>query len=174
LLSLAIGRGLKLATPGAALAAKKDVHVLKGFVALSPRIGRATGRMDKSVPFYDLYYLWSLERVAMLYDLQLIGGKDWYRWGAESLVGNQARGGWWTGMSPLSEWAGRKNYDYRASLSTAFALLFLKRSHPMKDLTPKLALTGARLNESIAGLGPGEKYPLRALTSSGPSRNGEP
>jgi hypothetical protein len=174
LMGLAIGRGLQLVTPGAALPANKDVHVLKGFAALSPRVGRPTGRMDKFVPFYDLYYLWSLERVAMLYDLQLIGGKDWYRWGAESLVGNQTPGGWWTGMSPLTEWAGRRNYDYRASLSTAFALLFLKRAHPMKDLTPKLALTGAKLNESISALRPGDKYPIRALATSGPSRDREP
>ncbi|MGH7225304.1 MAG: hypothetical protein ACRELF_18940, partial [Gemmataceae bacterium] len=138
LMGLAIGRGLRLATPGAGIGAKKDVHVLRGLAALSRRIGRPTGRMDKPVPFYDLYYLWSLERVAMLYDLRTIGDKDWYRWGAESLVANQARGGSWTGMSPNLEWAGKKNYDYRATLTTAFALLFLKRSHPMKELTSKL------------------------------------
>lgn len=173
LMGLAIGRGLRLVTPGDAVGAKKDVHVLKGLAALSPRIGRPTGRWDKSVPFYDLYYLWSVERVAMIYDLQLIVGKDWYRWGAESLVGNQKRDGWWGGMSPLAEWAGRKNYDYKASLSTAFALLFLKRAHPMKDLTPKLALTGAKLNESVAGLQREDKFPVRFL-SSDPSRSREP
>jgi hypothetical protein len=28
----------------------------------------------------DLYYLWSLERVAVIYDLKMIGGQDWYAW----------------------------------------------------------------------------------------------
>ncbi len=31
----------------------------------------------------NLYFLWSLERVAMLYDLKTIGGKDWYAWARE-------------------------------------------------------------------------------------------
>ena len=174
LMGLAIGRGLQLATPGAGIGAKKDVHVLKGLAALSRRIGRPTGRMDGPAPFYDLYFLWSVERVAMLYDLRTIGDKDWYRWGAESLVANQARGGWWTGMSPHAEWTGKKNYDYRATLTTAFALLFLKRSHPMKELTPKLPLRGEKLNAGIAGLRPGDKFPVRAAPSSGPSRAGQP
>ncbi len=156
LMGLAIGRGLRLATPGDGIGAKKDVHVLRGLSALSRRIGRPTGQMDKPVPFYDLYYLWSMERVAMLYQLSTIGDKDWYRWGAESLVTNQAKGGWWTGMSPEPEWAGKRNYDYRASLSTAFALLFLKRSHPLKELTAKLPLTGEKLNRDLAGLRGGQ------------------
>lgn len=174
LMGLAIGRGLRLATPGAGLGAKKDVHVLKGLAALSRRLGRPTGRMDRPVPFFDVYFLWSLERVAMLYDLRTIGDKDWYRWGVESLVTNQARGGWWTGMSPNLEWTGKKNYDYRATLTTAFALLFLKRSHPLKELTPQLPLRGEALNAGLAGLRSGDKFPYRVAPPSGPSRNREP
>jgi hypothetical protein len=174
LMGLAIGRGLGLATPGAGIGDKKDVHVLKGLAALSRRIGRPTGRMDKPAPFYDLYYLWSVERVAMLYDLRTIGDKDWYRWGAESLVTNQARGGWWSGMSPNLEWAGKKNYDYRATLTTAFALLFLKRAHPMKDLTAQLPLRGEPLNAGLAGLRPSDKFPVRVAPPSVPSRDRQP
>lgn len=173
LMGLAIGRGLQLPTAGAP-ADKKDVHVLKGLAALSRRIGRPAGRMDKPVSFHDLYFLWSIERVAMLYDLSAIGDRDWYRWGAESLVTNQAKGGFWTGASPNPEWAGKKNYDYRATLTTAFALLFLKRSHPMKDLTPRLPMTGKDLNDSLARLRPDEKFPLRPLATSSPSRKSEP
>jgi hypothetical protein len=173
LMGLAIGRGLQLPTAGAP-GGKKDVHVLKGLAALSHRIGRPAGRMDKPVPFYDLYYLWSIERVAMLYDLPAIGDKDWYRWGAESLVTNQAKGGFWNGASPNPEWAGKRNYDYRATLSTAFALLFLKRSHPMKDLTPKLPMTGKDLNDSLARLRPDDRFPLRPIAVPSRSRQGEP
>jgi hypothetical protein len=173
LMGLAIGRGLKLTTPGNA-DAKRDIHVLKGLAALGRRVGKPAYRMHGSIPFHDLYFLWSVERVAMLYDLQAIGDKDWYRWGAESLVANQNKGGWWTGASPQPEWIGRKNYDYKATLSTAFALLFLKRSHPMKDLTPKLPLVGKELMEGLAGLRPDDKYPLRSTIQPTTSRNSPP
>jgi hypothetical protein len=174
LMGLAIGRGLQLPTPGSVTGVQKDIHVLKGLAALSKRIGRPAGRMDRPVPFLDVYFLWSMERVAMLYDLRTIGDKDWYRWGAESLVTNQTKGGWWTGESPQLEWAGKRNYDYKAALSTAFALLFLKRAHPMKDLTPKLPVTGAKLNEGIAALRPEDKFPVRSIAAPAPSRNREP
>jgi hypothetical protein len=174
LMGLAIGRGLQLGTPGSAAGLKKDVHVLKGLAALSRRIPRPTGRMDRIVPFIDLYFLWSVERVAMLYDLPAIGDKDWYRWGAEALVTNQVKGGWWTGMSTQPEWTGKKNYDYRAALSTAFALLFLKRSHPMKDLTPKLPVTGEQLNQGIARLRSEDKFPVRAAPPIAPTSRNDP
>jgi hypothetical protein len=169
LLGLAIGRGLQMPTPGAALLAEKDVHVLRGLAALRRQIGKPSGRMDGSVPVLDVYFLWSLERVAMLYDLPTIGDREWYRWGAESLVANQAKGGFWTGASPTPEWAGKRNFDYRATLTTAFALLFLKHSHPMKELTPKLPTTGEALNRGLATLRADDKYPMRAPTTSGPS-----
>ncbi|MHB1424642.1 MAG: prenyltransferase/squalene oxidase repeat-containing protein [Gemmataceae bacterium] len=171
LMGLAIGRGLQLGTPGSALGLKKDVHVLKGMAALSRRIPRPSGQMDRIVPFIDLYFLWSVERVAMLYNLTTIGDKDWYRWGAESLVTNQSKGGWWTGMSTQPEWTGKLNYDYKAALTTAFALLFLKRSHPMKELTPILPLTGELLNQGIARLRPEDKFPVRATPTTAPSRS---
>jgi hypothetical protein len=174
LMGLAIGRGLQLATPGSVTGLQKDIHVLKGLAALSKRLGKPAGRMDKPVPFLDVYFLWSVERVAMLYDLRTIGDKDWYRWGAESLVTNQAKGGWWTGESPQLEWTGKRNYDYKAALTTAFALLFLKRAHPMKELTPLLPVSGEKLNEGMASLRPEDKFPVRATTAPAPSRNRDP
>ena len=166
LMGLAIGRGLKLSTAGASAGVEKDVHVLKGLAALRRHIGRPTGEITKQTAFYDVYFLWSLERVAMLYNLPTIGEKDWYRWGMESLLANQAKDGGWTGRSPYAEWKGNKNYDYKATLSTAFALLFLKRSHPMKDLTPKLPFTAKELNAGIAHLRASDKFPLRPESSS--------
>ncbi|HWG44147.1 MAG TPA: hypothetical protein VN688_15320 [Gemmataceae bacterium] len=174
LMGLAIGRGLKLPTSGAAVGAEKDVHVLRGLSALRRHIGQPTGEISKRVPLYDGYFLWSLERVAMLYNLPTIGEKDWYRWGMESVVANQAKDGSWTGRSPYPEWKGNRNYDYKATMSTAFALLFLKRSHPMKELTPKLPFTAKELNAGIARLRPSDKYPLRPATASSPSRKLDP
>lgn len=63
------------------------------------------------------YFLWSIERTAVAYDLQRIKGIDWYRWGAEILLANQASNGSWNG-----EYA-------RGGCDTCFALLFLKRAN---------------------------------------------
>jgi len=49
----------------------------------------------------NLYFLWSVERVAVLYDLKTIGGKDWYGWGAQILLANQRGAGNWTGGGPV-------------------------------------------------------------------------
>jgi hypothetical protein len=58
---------------------------------------------------------------------------------------------------------------YGPVLKTAFALLFLKRSHPMRELTLKLPYTAKELNERIARLRPSEGN-LEGSTAT-PSRN---
>lgn len=68
------------------------------------------------VKFY-LYYLYSLERVGVLYGIRKFGDHDWYHEGAVILINAQREDGTWA-MSildlPLSD--------------TAFALLFLKKA----------------------------------------------
>jgi hypothetical protein len=65
------------------------------------------------------YYLFSLERVCVIYGLENLGGKVWYDWGADYLLSKGA--GSWTG-------------EYE-SADTCFALLFLRRANLAKDLT---------------------------------------
>jgi hypothetical protein len=125
------------------------------------------GHWKLNVPPEDLYFLWSVERVAMLYNLPTIGDKDWYRWGAEIIVMNQRSGGGVIG-TPAMQTTGPTKAEYGLTLNTAFALLFLKRAHPMKELTPKLPFTAKELNQGIARLRNGEK-PLERSTK--PSRN---
>ncbi len=154
LLGLALREGLR---PGKdAPVAAPDNQVLRGLAALSRYIDVPTGQMKQSVPMTDLYFLWSLERLAMLYDLPTIGGKDWYRWGAEILVTNQSpRGSWlhWKyGPHDLYE-------DYGATINTSFALLFLKRSHLLKDLTAKLPYKPDVLEKGIAATLQGRRLP---------------
>jgi hypothetical protein len=72
------------------------------------------------------YFLWSLERVGVTYGLATIGHQDWYQWGADILIPNQLNDGSWQG-----EWA-------EGGCDTCFALLFLKRSNLVKDLTVSL------------------------------------
>ena len=45
-----------------------DPRILNGFLALSKHVGEPVGR-TKAIPQHDLYFMWSLERVAVLYDL---------------------------------------------------------------------------------------------------------
>jgi hypothetical protein len=133
----------------------------------------------QDIPMRDIYFLWSLERVGMLFNLQTLGDKEWYRWGAEILVTNQLD----TGEFNAADWAENKMYSptgagqaspgfYGPILKTAFALLFLKHSHPMKDLTPKLPFTPKELNEGIARLRSNDSRLERSTPT--PSRNTKP
>ncbi len=142
LLGLAVGLGL---TDGQdANPAIPDARILKGFVAMSPRVGTPKGRMV-NLPQPNLYELWSIERVAVLYNLSTIAGKDWYRWGAEALVANQNSPGFWTnGGYPGSS----------LTTDTCLALLFLKKANLASDLSTKVTSTSDRLTQDIAAIQP--------------------
>jgi hypothetical protein len=60
------------------------------------------------------YYLYGLERVGSLLDIQLIGEHLWYLEGAQSLLRSQLPNGEWSGLAPEAD--------------TCFSLLFLKRA----------------------------------------------
>jgi hypothetical protein len=161
-LGLAMREGVS--TEKAAAAAVPDIQVLRGFAAVSRIIGEPTGQMKQQVPMtaeQDLYYLWSLERLAMLYDLPTIGGKDWYRWGAEVLVTNQMRRGCW---GQWDDTPGVPGYhliyqNYGGTINTSFALMFLKRSHLLRDLTAKLPCKADVLEKRIAATLQGGRLP---------------
>lgn len=112
----------------------KDPLVRTGLLALGTCIDHPVSRKVVKHPIAIVteevgkayYFLWSLERVGMIYGLETIGGKDWYNWGAEVLLVNQRPDGLWFG-------------EYGASgADTCFALLFLKRANPARDLTRAL------------------------------------
>jgi hypothetical protein len=103
--------------------AKRDPAIQKGLSSL----GRAVGKPGPP----NLYFLWSVERVAMLYDLKTIGGKDWYAWGSKTLLANQQADGSWTD----GQYPGANDFS-----DSCFALLFLKRSNLVPDLTENLRL----------------------------------
>jgi hypothetical protein len=70
----------------------------------------------------DLYFMWSVERVAVLYDLDTIGGVNWHAWGADILLRVQKVDGDWEAK-------------HGSIVDTCFALLFLKRVNVAQDLT---------------------------------------
>jgi hypothetical protein len=142
LLGLGIGHGAareaaagKVLRANTILAADKfqapslqDPAIQRGLWALGRSIGNPTPQRS-GLPMVNLYALWSVERVAMLYQLRTIGNKDWYGWGAEILVTNQLPDGSWDsdsypGCSP--------------TIDTCMALLFLKGNNLVQDLTDNL------------------------------------
>jgi hypothetical protein len=93
----------------------------KNFRGKGPRPRHAHGEGK------TFYFLWSLERLGVALDLDTIGGKDWFNWGAEILVDNQKEDGSWDGA-------------YGAlGADSCFALLFLRRANFAKDLTTNLS-----------------------------------
>jgi hypothetical protein len=77
----------------------------------------------------NLYFLWTVERVAVIYGVKHIDKKDWYGWGSEEVLDHQYDDGHWqSGGYP-----GSTNVT-----DTCLALLFLKRANLAKDLSKKL------------------------------------
>jgi hypothetical protein len=82
-----------------------------------------------------------MERVAVLYDLQTLGKKDWYLWGAEILLCHQHPDGYWDdekaypGESPI--------------VNTCFALLFLRRANLTPDLSKRLLVDTSVLTSKV-------------------------
>lgn len=141
LLSLAMGHGVdpevlkfNAENPRASVVkpALQDPQIQRGLKMIATQIGQpiAEGSTD-SLVMPNLYFLWSVERVAMLYDLKTIDKKDWYAWGAQILVHRQAGdGGWSNALYPGAT----------DPANVCFGLLFLRRSNLVQDLTNRLRL----------------------------------
>jgi outer membrane biosynthesis protein TonB len=141
LLALAIGHVLSI-DQDANAKLEQDPKVLKAFAALGKRVGAPTGRME-GLPQPNqaggLYFLWAVERIAVLYDVRQLSGKDWYRWGAEILVSSQ---------TPDGSWANGGYHGENAVVNTCFALMFLKRANLTPDLSRKLVVDAAALTKT--------------------------
>jgi hypothetical protein len=109
-----------------------DAAVIRGLNALSTALGRLPPKpegpreaIQRRQGQASYYFLWSLERVAVAYDLKTIGRIDWYAWGSAILLAGQEEDGSWTG-------------EFGSAVDTSFALLFLRRSNLASDLTANL------------------------------------
>jgi hypothetical protein len=152
LLGLAVGQGLVNEARGKSSAPRKppaqqDPAIKGGLDFLAKQLGDPNKPWENAsgAPLVDMYALWSVERVGVIFDLPKIGGKDWYAWGAEKLVANQKidgdKGYWdnggYPGENPIT--------------NTCFGLLFLKQVNLAKDLTSKLQLGGVTTEHSRRG-----------------------
>jgi hypothetical protein len=107
-----------------------DPAIRRGFTLLASEVD-----LPDETRKIDHYFLWSLERVGVLYQLPKINDKDWYGWGRQLLLSRQQQdGSWddaaWYGNNPVTD--------------TCFALLFLKQANLAQDLTQKLQLLASR------------------------------
>jgi hypothetical protein len=140
LLGLAVAR----ASEGGRESAEKDPAITRGLEFLSAKVQKPSARQPRNPnrprqarlkslvgaeAFGDLYWLWSVERVAVIYNLATLGDKDWYAWGAGLLLDAQADDGSWDAR-------------HGPVIDTCFALLFLKRVNVAKDLTHQLQMIG--------------------------------
>jgi predicted Zn finger-like uncharacterized protein len=142
LLGLAVGQGLVneargKGNPGQRPAAQQDPAIQRGLNFLAKQVADPHKPWENAsgAPLGDLYFMWSVERVAVIFGLPRIGGKDWYGWGAEKLVANEKIQG------DKGHW---ENSAYPGGLNpvanTCLALLFLKQANLAKDLTSKLVV----------------------------------
>jgi HEAT repeats/Prenyltransferase and squalene oxidase repeat len=121
------------------------------------------GQLDREPDPTDYYFLWSLERVGMVYGLKTLAKNDWYQWGADLIVRRQRSDGGWQG-------------NYEKPVDTSFALLFLRRSNLASDLTTKLKGKVEDPGEvKLKAGGVGEDLPGRdASANRPPVENSEP
>ncbi len=129
LLGVAVGFTLQKDAGPKGIVPEEDPVVKQGLDYLAKFIGEP-GKVQPGAkpPMEELYFLWSVERVAVLYQLKTIHGKKWYEWGVEVLLANQNADGSWRGGGH-----GSSNI-----VDTCFAILFLQRANLAKDLTDKL------------------------------------
>jgi len=142
---------LQMRLPKAGLAERRLILQQMDALMKDRRVGRGT--ILGAEAWGDYYYLWSLERVAVTYNLRTIGGKDWYAWGAPIILANQLADGSWSDRFP-------------GVPDTCFALLFLNRANVVQDLTRNLNTvilskeTAGRLSDPTYGMSPGQREAL--------------
>lgn len=74
----------------------------------------------------DLYLLWSIERVGVIYNVDKLGGINWYDVGSAAILKAQAGNGSWG-----------NGHHYGDDVNTSFALLFLCKADLLRDLSNK-------------------------------------
>jgi hypothetical protein len=104
-----------------------DAYIVGGFQYLHQYLTSAFAAGDSwkgdtpEIRDNAYYALWSLERVAVAYNLRTIGELDWYAGGARFLLAKQHDDGGWQGAWDLAD--------------TCFALLFLRRANLVPEVT---------------------------------------
>ena len=107
------------------------VQVAMNYVGMQVGEVAATGLNAEANMNRGLYFLWSVERVGMIYSVPRMGGVDWYHAGAAAILRAQLPDGTWAGRTLTT-------LSITADINTCFALLFLRKSNFARDLTANL------------------------------------
>ena len=110
-----------------------DPAIKKGLDWLGKNITFSTnpGALFFDMPdWWQYYYIYGLERVGAILDIEKIGDCNWYQSGAVYLIKNQQKGGIWN--------QGADDRFSEMMIDTCFAILFLKKATP----TLKRVVTG--------------------------------
>jgi hypothetical protein len=111
---------------------ERDPAVERGFRRLERHLldDYGGGRGPERGPVFQgpnfHYFVWSLERVGVLYSAERIGQVQWYPWGCERLLATQRPNGSWEG-------------EHGPLINTSFSLLFLNRANIAPELSRALA-----------------------------------
>jgi hypothetical protein len=132
LIGLAVGQGVDKNNKDL----NKDPNVVAGFTNLANHL-QALSNVTTFQKDKGFYFLWSLERMAEVYCVKMIGKTDWYRWASQVLLNSQQANGGFYG-----EYA-------NGGVDTCFALLVLSRANVAKDLTRNLR---GRLKDGVVTL----------------------
>jgi hypothetical protein len=105
----------------------RDPAVMKGLAYLGKVLNDPLVQKGHTGPnaISFCYFLWTLERTAVILNLEKIGERDWHKWGTDYLLAKQENDGGWHDI-------------FYGIPDTSFALLFLKRSNLFPDLTNAL------------------------------------
>ena len=79
-------------------AVKAGLNYLGACIQGGPPNGKMPMRAFNNFLTGNLYFLWSLERVGVIYGLTTIGKQDWYEFGADALVNSQMADGSWNAI----------------------------------------------------------------------------
>lgn len=126
--------------------------------ALAPRIRRGWRWLDDHVleigdvrTRQSFYFHYGLERAGILSDVDEVGGRNWYEWGAEMFVREQLEAGGWRTRGHGSDLGfAQPDAGLGTPVDTAFAVLFLRRKFPRSvvPITARRAVTLASLAEN--------------------------
>ena len=106
----------------------------------------------------DLYFMWCIERVSMVFQLEKIGNINWHEWGSSYLLASQNEDG---------SWIGRSNHKAGNVADTSFGLMFMCRSNIIRDLNKVLKATAELDKLKPSEERPGDKSADIAGSKSG-------
>ncbi|MFH1228673.1 MAG: prenyltransferase/squalene oxidase repeat-containing protein [Planctomycetota bacterium] len=93
----------------------------------NPNTKKSTLFQDETTWLY--YYIYGIERIGAIMDMERLGDKDWYKMGAEYLLSKQAKDGSWNSMAD-------DRYLCGIVPDTCFAILFLRKATPVMKTKP--------------------------------------